>query len=215
VMQKRAFLAALVLLSMVGGNCTPTPAEAAGAVLMAAPIAFLGGIFALLMLRSMWTPLLGNAPMAMGPLGVTLGVLLGLAALGGSSEKGAFEWFDAAVVVYGTSYLSVLFIVWRVWLRARPETAFTKAPIAVMAVMLLPAPFLLLGDVSKGAAEPFISMWIFPGMFGYATLPISLIVFGEALVRRLLYKGPAPASDGSAAPTAPAEPAEQPSEPRV
>jgi hypothetical protein len=199
VFPARTFLAGLLLLSLVGGDCGPSPAEAGGAVLLASPVAFLAGLVALSILHTLWLPLKG--PMRMDPLrlGAAFLALCGLAALGPLGSKGSVEWWGVAVLAFGTSYVSVLLIVWRIWLHQQPKTASTWAPIAVMAFMLVPAPFLLAINPSRGDAEPVVSAWILPGMFGYATIPIFVVVVGEALVRRLRHR-PAEANQRSSEP---------------
>jgi len=181
------FWAALFCLSMLGGECSPSSAEAAGAVLAASPIAYIGGLIAVLLLRWIWQPLSGPLPIREKALFFAFFLLLGLAGLGNLAQpKGVSEWLGIAVIAFGPSYISLLLVVWRIWIWKKPETACTWAPLSVMAVMLLPAPYLLT-DPPKEMGEPFISfLWLMPGMFGYVSGPLFVALVGEVFVRRLI-----------------------------
>jgi hypothetical protein len=181
----RVLIAALLLLCAICGSCGPSPAEEGGAVLLASPLVFLVGLAVLRLFLFLWRPLLGEARMRWRPLAVTFAALLGLAALGGAATgSGGYDWMGTAFLAFGASYLSIVLILFRVLVHSSPANAFTWPPIVVMAVMLLPAPWLALGGGAE-AADLISMVWVFPGFFGYATLPIAVLMMIELIVRRI------------------------------
>lgn len=183
--------AALLLFSFVGADCTPTSAEAGSAVLLVAPVVFLVGLGILGLLRVFWRPLVELRPLEPKPLLVTFFILLVLSALGVAGPERAREWALVALLVFGSSFMTLLLLVWRVWFFRKKQTAFTWAPIATMAFMIFPAPLFVLARPDRSVGDPVVAgLWMLPGMFGYAAVPMLVLAFGEIMVRRLLRKDP-------------------------
>lgn len=172
---------ALAVLCLAG--CGPTPEEAAGAVLVVLPVAIgVGHLFARL-LTWLWRPL-GSPPIAARPALCAMAVAAAAAAIvlvvGGDA---VLEWVAAALALFGTSYLTLSFIAWRVWTHFHRETAGTWSFVAALSISVLPGVPLLYG-VDGPYADAVISGWIVVGYMGMVTGPILVILVAEALIRR-------------------------------
>jgi hypothetical protein len=180
---------ALVALSFLGGNCEPNGPESAGAAMIASPFAFLAGLVMLLFLHWIWKPMIDAQPFFRKSFVTTLGVLVGLSLLGNFAVPGASEWAMPAVGLFGTSYLSVLLLVWRIWLFKKKETAFSRAPIATLITLMAPVPILLWVPLPKEVVNSVTALlWILPGLAGYVTFPLFMMAVSEAIARRIFPK---------------------------
>ncbi len=211
----------LVLLAgfVQSHQCGPSDAEAAAAVLLATPaVVLLAGVL-LQALAALWRRFVPGLRMAWGPtlLAAAASLLLvPLALAGPESLHGALEWFVAALWLYGTSYVSVLVVTWRIAAFASPAWAFKYAHFVPLGGFVLPAvPLLFAGSES----DDFLGYWVFPGYAGIVAGILYGIVLIEALVRffvagsRAQKHGAVPAPAGVAAPPAASAPAEVPPAP--
>ncbi len=180
----------LLALSFLGAkNCQPSGPEAAGAVLIVSPFAFLGGLFVLRILYWIWKPMIQSAPFFQKSFAIMFGGLLVLAPIAHVAVPGASEWAEVALWVFGTSYLSVLLLVWRIWLFKKSETAFSRAPIAATIGILSPVPIFLLVPFSHEFTNGLTTiLWMLPGFFGYVTFPLFMMAVSEAIARRIFPK---------------------------
>lgn len=191
--ERRSFghfaLTALLFFTFLGSDCEPSGSEAAGAVMMASPLVFLGGLAMLAILRSLWQPLIGPRPLLKKLHAQTLLGLLVAALIGNFVAVEASEWAKIAIWAFGTSYLSVLLVVWRVWLYKASESAFVLAPVATIAGLLVPVPFLILAPLReehKELKDAIVMIpWFVPGMLGYVTFPLFVAAVFEAVGRRI------------------------------
>lgn len=90
-----------------------------------------------------------------------------------------------ALVYFGTSYLTVFFLVLRIWLFFNHTNAFTWASIATMLVYILPA-FPMIAGITEGTSfsEIAILLWMLPGSLFLKNYPgvITAIVFMILLI---------------------------------
>jgi hypothetical protein len=182
------FATASLLLS----GCGPSDEESARAVMMATPIAYLAGMGIMALMLFLWRklePRLGINWRAV-LLGLALACVIGVLSIVGVTNDefpGVFAWVGVAIILYGTSYLSLLLVIWRIWLWGRPATAFTWAWAPVLFVMLAPCPLILLSNEHNPAmnrfAEASFGLWAFPGFAGIVTGPLLLLALIEVWVR--------------------------------
>ena len=170
---------AVIALAALGG-CGPKIDEIGVAVLVAAPFVYLSVHFFLYLLSLLWRR---RYPLLRHPLKLWLiipAVVLAIAApFIGPSRK-----LDLAVMAYwvfGTSYLTVTLVVWRLWFIANEELAFTHAQIPVAALYTMFG----LACVAKARdlAQLGVMAFIFPGYGGLISAPLYIALIIEAAVR--------------------------------
>jgi len=194
----------LVGLALLLSGCGPTDEEAARAVMMVTPLVYLAGLGLMALMAFLWRKLKPELSLKWKPLlvGLILAIIIGaLSFVGVTIEtpkdsgwftsttdgiEGVMEWFWAALIFYGTSYLTLLLVCWRIWLWRRPATAFSWSWIPVNLLMLLPCLPMILGYKFMG--YKFISdfaeiIWIIPGYVGLVTAPLFIIALIEVWVR--------------------------------
>lgn len=200
----------MLLPLLLAAGCGPSEEETARAVLLVSPVPLLVALLALWLLARAWRQLDERVEHAWRPglVGLALVTLLaplalvsvpydppgGLFASTTSGPWGVVEWAPHALWFHGTSYLSLVLVTWRVWLRVRPRTASTWAFLPPLVVSLAPVPQLAGGGwnppwphVSSHVwAEVGISLWIYPGWAGAITTPLLLLLVIELVVRRRL-----------------------------
>ncbi len=179
----------LVALSFLGADCEPSGPEAVGAVMAASPFVFVAGLVMLSLLYWIWKPMLQSPRFFHKSFGITLCVLIVLSPIAYFTVPGASKWAGVALWMFGTSYLSVLLVVWRIWLFKKSETAFSHAPLAALIGILSPAPILFLAPLSHEATNALtIIPWLWPGLLGYTTFPLFMMAVFEAIGRRVFPK---------------------------
>jgi len=189
-------LALLLLLATQGARCGPDDGEAASAVFLAAPVFIAVGVGLLALLRALWRPLRPDLRLASLPALVALAacLLLGVVGVLLSLQRNAppdatlvsgFDWDLTliALLVAGPSYLSLLLVSWRVWLRCRPASAFTWSWLPPLLVLLLPAACMLPGHTVDWL-DWSLWLWMIPGIYGLPTAALLVGLVAEALVRR-------------------------------
>jgi len=169
----KALLACVLLVS----GCGPTDEEAGRAVMLAAPIVLLVGTGIMRFLLFLWRRLEPGLDMSMKPSLVAFWVLAGGAVLslvgiteppaasGQTPWQSVTEWLPAALILFGNTSLALWLVTWRVWLLIDPARAFSWSGLPVLAVLLIPAPFMAFGSMAP--ANDFIFLvWVFPGYMG-------------------------------------------------
>lgn len=174
-------LAALVPF-LFGARCGPSPKEAGGAVLIAAPGAVLVGALLLFALWHLHGRVGPQPPWSWRPHLVALGLTLGgaLTAAVGLADTRAMSWVGAALWLYGCSYLVLLLVSWRIWLFISPPTAYGWAWIPVTLAQLVPAILAAAGAIADHWSS---ALWVWPGYFGIALSGVLIIVLIEPLAR--------------------------------
>lgn len=175
---------ALFLCAHGPSSCGPTDEEAARAVMFAAPIVFLVGMGFLRLLLWLWRK---RQPVTVRwkPALVILAVLmLGqvISFLGLSDTALVSEWYWAALVLMGTSFLTVLLVIWRIWAFFSPDMAFTWSYLPAVVLMLWPCPFMLFSTATEWDFAVVI-FWIFPGYMGIVPGILLAILIIEIVVR--------------------------------
>jgi len=191
-------------------GCGPSEEEAARAVMMATPIVYLAGMGIMALMLFLWRKLEPRLGINWRPvlLGLALACVIGLLSIVGVTTDpppdtngdspwgrattdgipGVVGWLGIAIIFYGTSYLALLLVSWRIWLWRRPATAFTWAWVPVLFVMLAPCATMIMfsgnrSDAMRFFAEAVVGLWGFPGFMGMVTVPLLLIALTEVWVR--------------------------------
>lgn len=155
-----------------------------GAVLVSLPVALGVGHLFIRLLVWLWRPL-GRLPLSARPVLCAMGVaavagLLGVLVVG----DGLLEWVGAALALFGATYLTLLFVTWRIWLQCDPTSASTWSFFAPLSVSVLPGIPLLYG-VRGQYADSVITAWVLIGYMGLVAGPLLAILVAEVLIRRL------------------------------
>jgi hypothetical protein len=152
--------------------------------MFAAPFAFVAGMGLLRLLLWLWRK---RKPVTVRwkPALVVLGVLvLGqvISFLGLSDNAYVSEWYIAALVLMGASYLTVLLLTWRIWFFFSPDKAFTWSYLPAVVLMFWPCPFMLFSTAADWDFAVVI-FWIFPGYMGVVTAILLAVLIIEIVVR--------------------------------
>lgn len=175
---------------LVAAQCGPTREQVGGAVLLAAPVAFLFMALVLRGLTALFRPVMGPDARwrpVIGGLAVWL-LLTAVVALPVSMRVDAFDWFPTALVSYGATVAAAVLLTWRVWVAVRPQSAFHGALLWAHAVMTLPAiPLALMaheGPQQDQLTDFLITVWVLGGYLGAVGGTILLVLLIEGVVRR-------------------------------
>lgn len=172
-----------LVVTVLAAGCGPTPEEAAGAVLVALPVVLLVGHLFVRLLTRLWRPLV-DPPLSARPVLVAAAVAvapaIGALVVGGDR---VLEWVVAAVWAFGTTYLTLLFVAWRVWLACDAITAGSWSFFAPLSLTLLPG-LPLFFDAPSQYGEMIVAGWVFIGYGGMVGGPVLLVLLIEVLVRR-------------------------------
>ncbi len=166
------------------GGCLPSEEEAGSWVLFASPIAVLAGILALWLLYRLWVRRYPEISFSRLPA-----VLLTVALLNGAAVKAflappLLEGTGMGLMAFGTSYLALLLVAWRIWFWRRPRSSFTWVSIPIMIPYVAPAVYLAYqGSTTREVADWLLDAWMFPGMTGWVPGGLLLILLIEAKVR--------------------------------
>jgi hypothetical protein len=178
-------LLALFLCAHGQASCGPTDEEAARAVMFAAPFAFLAGMGLLRLMLWLWRKRKPGLLVRWRPSMVALALLvLGqiISFLGLSENTYVSEWYLAALVLMGTSYLTVLLLTWRIWFFFSADRAFTWAFLPAVVLMFWPCPLMLFCTEIQWDFAVVI-FWIFPGYMGVVTGILLAVLIIEVVVR--------------------------------
>ncbi|MCC6620898.1 MAG: hypothetical protein IT385_06570 [Deltaproteobacteria bacterium] len=173
----RWWIAALAT-ALAQAGCGPSPWQAGTSVLLATPIAALVGHLLLLALVHLWRgrqPVLTTSwrtSVAVGGLALAGGVTLAV-----TGDEPLRDWPAVAIVTFGSSYLAILLLAFRVALALRPARASMIAIVVAAVLTVAPAP---LAIARAGDPELWYGLWIWPGVYGAPTgiLLVALLVEG-------------------------------------
>lgn len=174
--------APLVLLLVAG--CGPNAREAGVAALVVAfPILVIASML-LWLLSRLWQRVRPQLVFRWQPF-VTVGLVLsgvGLFAAVLPFHGSATEWLVMALWAVGTSYLTIVLLVWRIRLSARNGLAWAHG--LACAIQFLPAlPLAFFGSTEGELNGPLLGVWMLPGYGGLVAGPIYVLLLLEALVR--------------------------------
>lgn len=189
-------LGALLFLSGCSG---PSDKEVGQAVLLVTPTVFLISLGFQYLFFRLWKLIYPQLTLAWLPNFIFYLFLLIVAGLLGNGNPFWFLGDDQGLaglvlLIFGPSFLTILFIVMRVWLSVNPSRVFTWVTILVMSFYLLLALPLATG-LAEGSSfsEMVIRFWMFPGTFpfggndfgwpGVPTALVFLILLVEVLIR--------------------------------
>ncbi len=175
-------LRALPLLSLLVA-CGPTPEQAGGVVLLVAAVPVAVAALLVRFLVWLWRPA-ERLPLSSRP---ALFAALGCLALGvGAAVRidGLDEYALLALALFGTSYLAVALVAWRVWLAFDRATASTWSFVPVTSLLVAPALPLALGLAGEDFADVVAVAWVYPGYFGLVPLCILVALAAEGVARR-------------------------------
>ena len=171
-------------MPFVMGGCLPSEEEAGSWVLFASPVAVLGGLVALWLLYRLWSRRYPEIAFSLLP-----GVLLAVALFNGAVVKAVLKpellgGVDTGIIIFGTSYLSVLLVGWRIWFWRRPRTSFTWVSLLVMGIYVAPAAHLAYeGSSNREVPDLLLTAWMWPGLMGWVPGGLLVALLIEAKVR--------------------------------
>jgi hypothetical protein len=175
-----------LLIALAGANeirCGPTAEEAGAAVLVASPLVLAAGLLLVWILWRLWRRVLPDVPMDLRPGRWGLAALAVLAVIGiVVGGRSLSEWAGLALWLFGSSYVTLMLVTLRIWLRVRSETAFTWAALPPMGLMVLPALVLCTG-LADGLLDASTALWMAPGYGGWIPGLLLLALLLEAWLR--------------------------------
>jgi hypothetical protein len=189
-------ISTVLFLSSCSG---PSDKEVGQAVLLATPTIFLISLAFQYLFFRLWKLIFPHLTLSWLPNLFFYIFLLILAGIVGNGNPFWFltdEWGLAGIVfvIVGLSFLTVLFIVMRIWLALKPSKVFTWVSIAVMSFYVLLA-FPMVAELTEGTSYfNFAALfWMSPGTVlflsedygwpGSLTVLVFLILLVEVLIR--------------------------------
>ncbi len=165
-MKRNSFL--LLAIAILLTSCTgPSDQDYGQSVLSVAPVVFLVSIGFQYLFFRIWKRKWHTLTMAWLPNLVFLVLLIAvmvLAFLLRDIEFRETELLVLALVVFGASYLTVLFLVTRMWLFFDRGQVFTWASILTLSLYILPAFPMVAGLTEETLLGDFaLALWILPG----------------------------------------------------
>ncbi len=180
----------LFALAASASGCGPTPQEVGSAVLLTAPIALLASFVLLGLLSRAFGD---DSPKGRG-LGRTrlvqlcVTIALALSQIPSALSTNVDQYLPIVLGLFGSSFLGIVLVCWRVWHAVDPAGARTWAPLPAIALQLLPAILLSTGWLNHfEEADLMIGvLYFFPGCEGVVPAALLIVLLGEALVWRVL-----------------------------
>jgi hypothetical protein len=172
---------AILALALLGG-CGPTQAEMGQSILVAAPLITVAGIGLQALYAMLWRRLGADIHLRWKVQGPLLAFLTVCAVLIPSLrwQNRTDDWIFAALVMVGTSYLSLLLIAMRILVITRLRRWFSWAGVMVWLLLWLPAFHHALWGSTTNEDSIFIIIWLLPGYMGLITF-LLLLGFGIEL----------------------------------
>lgn len=176
--------AIVAVLPILLCGCGPTEEEAGTWVLCASPMALLAGLLLLAALYRLWRRRYPEVAFRRLPSFLMLVPLVN-----GAAGKVLFQWKLAdgtflALAAFGTSYLAILFLIWRIWFAFDERRAFTWATLPAMALCVAPAIwFAYEGSTTQEAPDWVLAYWTWPGFMGWVPGGMFLLLLVEAAIR--------------------------------
>jgi hypothetical protein len=184
----------------LSGCAGPTDQEVGQAVLLVTPTVFLISLGFQYLFFRLWKLIFPQLTLPWFPNFIFYLFLLIIAGIFGNGDP---FWFltdelgltGIVFIIFGLSFLTVFFIIMRVWLSFNPSKVFTWATIAVMSFYVVLA-FPIATGLTEGSSfnEIVILLWILPGTLpfwwtsdfgwpGSLTTLVFLILLIEVLIR--------------------------------
>ena len=184
-MKKNAFL--LLAIALLLTSCTgPSDQDIGQSVLSVAPIVFLVSIGFQYLFFRIWKRKWVELTMSLPPNLIFLIFLIAFALLAFLFQDIEFrktELLFLALFWFGTSYLTVLFLVTRIWLIFDHNRVFTWASVLTLALYILPA-FPMVAGLTEGT--PFgdfaFALWVLPGSILGSLFPDSILTNGSVVI---------------------------------
>lgn len=189
---KKNVISLLVMAILLAGCSAPTDKEIGQSVLLITPTAFIISIGFQYLFFRLWKRKWPELTISWLP-NVIFFVMLALLAVFFGNMEGFI--FSSTLRIFGSSYLTILFIVTRIWLAFNPSKAFTWAAILTMSLFAIPI-FPMISGITQGTAFffPFVFyFWVFPGSAllsgdyfenpGFLTALVFFVLMLEVLIK--------------------------------
>jgi len=182
-MRLRALPPLTLAIPILAAGCGPTSEQAGGVVLLVAPVAMALSALAVRFLLWLWRPA-EKLPLSSRPALVAAGVCFALGVGAAIRVDGLDEWILLALALFGTSYLAVALVTWRIWLALDRASASTWSFLPATSLLVAPALPLALGLAGDDFADTVAVIWVYPGYFGLVPLCILVALAAEGVARR-------------------------------
>jgi len=197
---KKAVIFRTIIASLLLSGCSgPSDRELGQAVLLITPTVFIISLGFQYLFFRLWKLIYPQLTLSWLPNFIFYIVLLILAGIYGNGNPVWFLTDDSGLrgivfLIFGPSFLTILFIVMRIWLFFNPSRVFTWASIAVMSFYVL-STFPMIAELTEGTpySEYIAYFWISPGTLllfspnygwpGSLTALVFLILLVEVLIR--------------------------------
>ena len=181
-LNKQLFRSVVVLFILGLGGCGPSRKEAGTAVILASPLVFLIGLGFVWIFYKLWSRRFPDLKMSWKPgIICTICLLLFSLPFMVNLPQKTLDWAVSALWIFGTSYLTVLFIVFRISFFFSQNT-FTWIAIPLILFYSFFA-LSLIDSESSASFELFMILCIFPGYGGIVSGIVFLILLIEVLIR--------------------------------
>ena len=194
-MKKALIFLIVSTLLLLSGCISPTDKEVGQAAISVTPIIFLLSLGFLYLFFRLWQRNYPQLTLSWIPNVLFFVSLLIIAGIFGNwfltDDRGLNVLF---LIIFGSSFLTVFFIVMRVWLVFHPPTVFTWVSVVIMSIYVL-STFPMIAGRTEGTSysEYFAWLWIFPSTvflsspnYGWpGSLPalVFIILLVEVLIR--------------------------------
>lgn len=156
---------AIALISLLLNSCaSPSREETGGMVFMAAPLALLIGMGIQTILVKRWKKIWPELEFDWRPSKILLALLFAMAIIFSKQGLSYLEWMGPvmALWIFGTAFLSALFITLRIWIHFAPTSALKWSPVAAMLLNVFPAlPMVLNWGGTENLDELAFFSWYF------------------------------------------------------
>jgi hypothetical protein len=166
---KKSLLFSVILIVLLASCSGPTDKEIGQAILLVTPTVFLISVGLQYLFFRLWQRKWPELRMSWLP-NLIFYIFLNIVA--GIWGNGNPFWFftDASglsgyFILFGSSYLTVLFIITRIWLAINPARVFTWASIIALSLFALPALPMIAG-MTEGTQILYLCIlpvWVYPG----------------------------------------------------
>jgi hypothetical protein len=183
-MKKSALLLIFSISLLLSGCDDPNDKEYGDAVLFVIPTVFLISLGFQYLFFRLWKKKFPQLTFSWLPNIIFYIILIVIARfLGDGNSYGFGDMYNIiTLVIFGTSFLTVLFLITRIGLSFNPSRTFTWASILTMSFYMLPV-FPMIAGLTEGTfwSNLIDSFWVTPGGFGLIFLLVFLALFFEAL----------------------------------
>ena len=182
-MRPRARCPFILSFLFLAAGCGPTPEQAGGVVLLVAPVAMVVAALLVRFLVWLWRPA-ERLPLSSRPALIAALACLALGAGAAFRIDGLGEYFLIALALFGTSYLAIALVAWRIWMAFDRASASTWSFVPVASLLIAPALPLALGLAGEDFVDVVAIAWVYPGYFGLVPFCVLVALAAEAVARR-------------------------------